>query len=124
LQKSKYPTVVIGAGMSGMLLGMRLKQAGLPFVIIEKRDGVGGTWYANQYPGLRVDVPSHAYSYSFIQDHKWPHLYSWQTDLLDYFRECFDRFGISDHVRFNVEVAGADCATRMARLKRCQLKRW
>jgi 4-hydroxyacetophenone monooxygenase len=108
LQKSKYPTVVIGAGMSGMLLGMRLKQAGLPFVIIEKRDGVGGTWYANQYPGLRVDVPSHAYSYSFIQDHKWPHLYSWQTDLLDYFRECFDRFGISDHVRFNVEVAGAD----------------
>ena len=74
--KAGCGTVIIGAGMSGILLGMRLKQAGLPFVIVEKRDGVGGTWYANQYPGLRVDVPSHAYSYSFLQDHKWPHLYS------------------------------------------------
>ena len=107
-QKTKFPTVVIGAGMSGLLLGMRLKQAGIPFIIVEKRDGVGGTWYANQYPGLRVDVPSHAYSYSFIQDRRWSHLYSWQTDLLDYFRDCYDRFGISDHVRFNVEVTGAD----------------
>lgn len=106
--KAEYPTLIIGAGMSGILLGMRLKQAGLPFVIVEKRDGVGGTWYANQYPGLRVDVPSHAYSYSFLQDHKWPHLYSWQTDLLAYFRKCFDRFGIADHVRFNTEVTGAD----------------
>jgi 4-hydroxyacetophenone monooxygenase len=107
-EKARVPTVIIGAGMSGMLLGMRLKQAGLPFVILEKTDGVGGTWYRNRYPGLRVDVPSHAYSYSFIQDHKWSHLYSWQPDLLDYFRECFERFDIADHVRFNVEVTGAD----------------
>ena len=107
-EKATVPTVIIGAGMSGMLLGLRLKQAGIPFVIIEKRDGVGGTWYANQYPGLRVDVPSHAYCYSFIQDREWPHLYSWQGDLLAYFRECFDRFGISENVRFNAEVAGAD----------------
>lgn len=106
--KAGCGTVIVGAGMSGILLGMRLKQAGLPFVIVEKRDGVGGTWYANQYPGLRVDVPSHAYSYSFLQDHKWPHLYSWQTDLLSYFRKCFERFDISDHLRFNTEVTGAD----------------
>jgi 4-hydroxyacetophenone monooxygenase len=106
--KAQCPTVIIGAGMSGILLGMRLKQAGIPFVIVEKRDGVGGTWYANQYPGLRVDVPSHAYSYSFLQDHKWSHLYSWQADLLGYFRKCFDRFGIADHVRFNTEVTGAE----------------
>lgn len=107
-QKARFPTVIIGAGMSGMLLGMRLKQAGLPFVILEKTDGVGGTWYRNQYPGLRVDVPSHAYSYSFIQDHTWPNLYSWQPELLAYFRECYHRFGIADHVRFNVEVTGAE----------------
>jgi 4-hydroxyacetophenone monooxygenase len=106
--KDRCPVLIIGAGMSGILLGMRLKQAGLPFVIVEKRDGVGGTWYANQYPGLRVDVPSHAYSYSFLQDHDWPHLYSWQTDLITYFRKCFERFGISDKVRFNTEVTGAD----------------
>ena len=117
MAKAQCPTVIIGAGMSGILLGMRLKQAGIPFVIVEKRDGVGGTWYANQYPGLRVDVPSHAYSYSFLQDHKWPHLYSWQTDLLGYFRKCFDHFGISDNVRFNTEVTGADWDEDLAEWK-------
>lgn len=107
-RKARYPVTVIGAGMSGMLMGLRLKQAGLPFVILEKNEGVGGTWFENRYPGLRVDVPSHAYSFSFIQDHDWSHLYSFQPDLLAYFRKCLDRFGIADHIRFGVEVTGAD----------------
>lgn len=107
-EKQDCPTVIIGAGMSGMLIGLRLKQAGLPFVILEKNPEVGGTWYENHYPGLRVDVPSHAYSFSFIQDHHWKHLYSFQPDLLDYFRMCLDRFGIADHVQYGVEVTGAD----------------
>jgi 4-hydroxyacetophenone monooxygenase len=36
--------LVIGAGMSGLLQGLRLKQAGIPFTIVEKNDSVGGTW--------------------------------------------------------------------------------
>jgi 4-hydroxyacetophenone monooxygenase len=107
-EKARYPVVIIGAGMSGMLLGLRLKQAGIPFTILEKNDSVGGTWYENHYPGLRVDVPSHAYSFSFIQDHRWRHLYSFQPDLLAYFRACLDRFGIAEHIRYGVEVTGAD----------------
>jgi 4-hydroxyacetophenone monooxygenase len=105
--KARFPVTVIGAGMSGMLIGLRLKQAGIPFVILEKNESVGGTWLENHYPGLRVDVPSHAYSFSFIQDHRWSHLYSFQPDLLAYFRKCADRFGIADHIRFGVEVTGA-----------------
>ncbi|MEZ5735435.1 MAG: NAD(P)/FAD-dependent oxidoreductase [Novosphingobium sp.] len=107
-EKQGCPVVVIGAGMSGMLMGLRLKQAGLPFVILEKNASVGGTWYENHYPGLRVDVPSHSYSFSFIQDHRWSHLYSYQPDLLSYFHKCRDRFGIGDHIRYGVEVTGAD----------------
>lgn len=106
--KESNSVIVIGAGMSGMLMGLRLKQAGLPFIIVEKNDSVGGTWYENQYPGLRVDVPSHAYSFSFIQDHEWSHLYSFQPDLLAYFRKCLDRFGIAKHIRYNTEVLGAE----------------
>jgi 4-hydroxyacetophenone monooxygenase len=107
-EKARCPVAVIGAGMSGMLAGLRLEQAGIPFVILEKNDSVGGTWYENHYPGLRVDVPSHAYSFSFIQDHRWSHLYSFQPDLLAYFRKCLDRFGIAAHIRYGVEVTGAD----------------
>jgi 4-hydroxyacetophenone monooxygenase len=51
--------------MSGLLAGIRLKEAGIPFTILEKNAGVGGTWYENTYPGCRVDVGNHFYSYSF-----------------------------------------------------------
>ena len=43
---------VIGAGMSGVLAGIKLKQAGHPFTIFEKADRVGGTWRENTYPCL------------------------------------------------------------------------
>lgn len=106
--KQAHPVIIIGAGMSGMLMGLRLKEAGIPFTILEKNDSVGGTWYENQYPGLRVDVPSHAYSFSFLQNHRWPNLYSKQPELLAYFRMCAERFGIMDNIRFGVEVSTLD----------------
>lgn len=105
--KARYPVLVVGAGMSGLLMGLRLKQAGIPFTIVEKNVSAGGTWFENQYPGLRVDVPSHAYSFSFTQDHPWPNLYSKQDELLRYFRGCVDRFGIADRIRYGLEVAEA-----------------
>ena len=57
--------VVIGAGMSGILAAIRLEEAGIPYTVVEKNDAVGGTWYENRYPGCRVDVANHFYSYSF-----------------------------------------------------------
>jgi 4-hydroxyacetophenone monooxygenase len=59
---SKMKVLIIGAGMSGLLAGLRLSQAGIPFEIIEKNADVGGTWLENSYPGCRVDNPSHLYS--------------------------------------------------------------
>jgi 4-hydroxyacetophenone monooxygenase len=105
--KARYPVLVIGAGMSGMLMGLRLKQAGIPFTIVEKNAGAGGTWFENRYPGLRVDVPSHAYSFSFTQDYPWPSLYSRQDELLRYFNLCVDRFGLAEHIRYGLEVTEA-----------------
>ena len=65
---------------------IRLKQAGVPFAIIEKNADVGGTWFENTYPGARVDVANAFYSYSFAQKIDWPKYFSPQGVLLDYFR--------------------------------------
>ncbi|HYD98391.1 MAG TPA: NAD(P)-binding protein, partial [Alphaproteobacteria bacterium] len=51
----KLKVLVIGAGMSGLLTGIRLTQAGVPFEIVDKNADVGGTWFENTYPGCRVD---------------------------------------------------------------------
>ena len=100
--------VIIGAGMSGVLAGHRLQQAGVPFTILDKNDDVGGTWLEAAYPGCRVDNPNHNYSYSFAQRHDWPGHYSSQPVLLEYFRSCADQFDVRRHVRFRSAVTGAD----------------
>ena len=103
-----FEVLVIGAGMSGLLAGHRLRQAGVPFTILEKDDDVGGTWWENQYPGCRVDNPNHNYSYSFAQKHDWPYHFSTQPVLHQYFRDCADAFGLRDGVRFRTEVLGCE----------------
>ena len=103
-----FRVVIVGAGMSGLLAAHRLRQAGVPFIIVEKNDDVGGTWFENVYPGCRVDNPNHTYSYSFAQRHDWPLHFSTQEVLLDYFRSCADSLGLREHVRFGTEVVVAE----------------
>jgi len=100
--------LVIGCGMSGLLAGVRLKQAGVPFEIIEKNDDVGGTWYENTYPGCRVDVPNHYYCYSFAPDHGFSEFFSRQPELHAYFRNVMCRHGVDEHVRWRTEVERAE----------------
>jgi 4-hydroxyacetophenone monooxygenase len=102
-----FEVLIIGAGMSGLLAAHRLQQAGVKFVIVEKNDDVGGTWYENKYPGCRVDNPNHNYSYAFAQRHDWPLHFSTQDVLLDYFQRCADIFALRDHIRFSTEVLDA-----------------
>lgn len=102
------PVVVIGAGMSGILAGIRLQENGIPYVIVEKNGGVGGTWYENTYPGCRVDVGNHFYCYSFEPNPDWSEFFARQPELRRYFEHCADKYGISPHIRFNTEVIGAE----------------
>jgi 4-hydroxyacetophenone monooxygenase len=96
--------LVIGAGMSGLLAAIRLEEAGLPYVVIEKNAGLGGTWYENTYPGCRVDVANHFYCYSFAPNHRWTEFFSQQGELRDYFERCASEHGVRPHIRFATEV--------------------
>jgi cyclohexanone monooxygenase len=52
----------VGAGFSGLVVGARLKEAGVrDFRLIDKAGGVGGTWYWNRYPGARCDTAAMIY---------------------------------------------------------------
>lgn len=105
--EAPFTVAVIGAGMSGLAAAHRLRQAGVVVTIFEKNADVGGTWFENIYPGCRVDVPNHLYSYSFAQTTDWPDFFSAQGSLLDYFRWCADELGLREHIRFSTEVVAA-----------------
>jgi 4-hydroxyacetophenone monooxygenase len=99
--------LVVGAGMSGILAGIRLSQAGIDYEIIEKNADVGGTWLENIYPGCRVDSSNHMYSYSFEPNHQWPQHFSPQPELLRYFQGVADRYDLRKKIRFETEVLEA-----------------
>ncbi len=100
--------IVIGAGMSGLLAGIRLQQAGIDFTILEKNADAGGTWFENTYPGCRVDNPNHMYSYSFEPNHDFPQFYSTQPVLLKYFKGIAEKYDLRKNIRFETEVAEAE----------------
>jgi 4-hydroxyacetophenone monooxygenase len=90
-----------------LLAGVRLKEAGIPFTIVEKNAGVGGTWWENSYPGARVDVGNHFYCYSFEPSDGWTEYFARQPELQAYFESVMRRHGIEQHVRWETEVLGA-----------------
>lgn len=102
-----FRVAIIGAGVSGICLGIKLKQAGIAFDIIEKNEDVGGTWLENHYPGCAVDTPNHFYQFSFEPNDDWPNYYSRQTAILDYLRHCADKYGLREHIRFGCEARSA-----------------
>jgi cation diffusion facilitator CzcD-associated flavoprotein CzcO len=96
---------IIGAGHSGICMGMKLKQAGIEdFVILEKAPSLGGTWRDNTYPGASCDAPSFLYSFSFAQKTDWSRRFAWQSELLAYSAECAVKYGLLPRCRFNAEV--------------------
>lgn len=99
---------IIGGGMSGLCMGIALRQAGLEdFVIYEKGANVGGTWWENIYPGVACDVPSHLYSYSFEPNPDWSHVYAPGAEIQAYFDRCADKYGLRPHIRLGQEVTSA-----------------
>ena len=102
-----FSVVIVGAGMSGLVAAHRLDQAGVPYTVFEKNSDVGGTWFENRYPGCRVDVPNHLYSYSFLQRPDWPQRFTEQHLLLDYFRDAADTLDLRKHIQFGAEVLDA-----------------
>ena len=99
-----FRVLVIGAGFSGIAMGAKLKEAGYDFVVIEKNDNVGGTWYENTYPGIAVDTPNHFYSYSFRMEPNWDHYFARGDEIQNYIEKCYAEMGIADHVRLEEQV--------------------
>lgn len=100
--------IIIGAGMAGVLAGIRLKAKGdEDFVIYEKGDKVGGTWRENSYPGLACDTPAHSYTYSFAYNPEWTSFYAPGPEIREYFDSMAKSYGIDKHIVFGAEIV--DC---------------
>ena len=100
-----YRVLVIGAGMSGVLAAIRLQQAGIDHLVVDKNPEIGGTWYENTYPGCQVDSANHLYNYIFEPNPQWPSYFSNRDSLFEYFHGIVDKYGIRDRARLATRVS-------------------
>lgn len=104
-----FRVIVMGAGMSGILAGIKLQEAGITnFTIYEKADRIGGTWRENTYPGLTCDTPSHHYTYSFERNPDWTRHLPPGAEIQTYFENVTQKYGVDKFIRFNEGIESAE----------------
>ncbi|CAF3679072.1 unnamed protein product [Rotaria sp. Silwood1] len=104
-QNNEYYVIIIGTGFSGLGMAIKMNELGMDnYILLERHSHIGGTWYANQYPGCACDVPSNLYSFSFEPYPKWSHYFSRQPEIAEYLEYCTDKYNIRRHIQFNTNV--------------------
>lgn len=107
-----YDAVVVGAGFSGLYQLHKLRdELGLKVRVLEKGDGIGGTWYWNRYPGSRCDSESYYYCFSFNkeieQEWEWTERYPEHPEIRRYLNFVADRLDLKRDIQLGTEVTGA-----------------
>jgi 4-hydroxyacetophenone monooxygenase len=99
-----YKVLVIGAGLTGLLAGIKLEEAGYGYQIFEKNSEIGGTWFENVYPGVGVDTPSHFYCYSFEPNPDWTYFHPRGAEMQAYLLRIADKYQLRRNIVFNTAV--------------------
>ena len=108
MNTNQYEQIIVGAGFSGLCMAIKLKEAGMNnFVILERNEHIGGTWYDNKYPGAACDVESHLYSFSFAPNPDWSRQFSPQEEILHYIEYCAERYQLTPHIRLHMNITSA-----------------
>jgi cation diffusion facilitator CzcD-associated flavoprotein CzcO len=95
---------IIGAGFSGIAAAVACQREGIEdFTIFDKETGLGGTWWANRYPGAEVDLESRVYSFSFAR-WDWARTHASREELQEYLEAVVDQFDLRPHLRLGEKI--------------------
>ena len=109
-----FDVIIIGAGLSGIGTAVRLQREcpDRDFILLERREAIGGTWDLFRYPGIRSDSDMHTLGYDFKP---------WEAEksiadgpsILSYVNETADEHRIRERIRFTQKLIAADwCSER------------
>ena len=100
----EFEAAIIGAGVGGIGAACQLRRAGIDdFVILERRADFSGTWIANTYPGVALDVPSTSYEFTFAPNH-WSRVFADGAEVREYCQRVARDYGLYERARFGVNV--------------------
>jgi cation diffusion facilitator CzcD-associated flavoprotein CzcO len=66
----RIKVIVIGAGISGIIAGIRFPQRipNLELIIYDKNEDIGGTWFENRYPGVACGMSPNLYISTLVSN--------------------------------------------------------
>jgi monooxygenase len=101
--------VIVGAGISGISAAWHLQDRcpNKSYVVLERRENLGGTWDLFKYPGIRSDSDMFTLGFRFKP---------WTSEkaiadgpsIMSYLKETVADSGIDKHIRYGHKVVGAD----------------
>src|SRR5512133_3128284 len=97
-------TIVIGAGPAGLAVGACLKQAKLPYIILEQSDKVGSAWHRH-YDRLHLHTDKSNSELPFVHYPKDYPRYPSRSQIVDYLDSYAEKLQLS--IRFNQAVYSA-----------------
>ena len=104
-----FDVLIVGAGISGISMAAHMKAMcpDLTFAMLERRDGLGGTWDLFRYPGVRSDSDMHSLGFRF---EPWIHdkAIADGEAIREYLHRIVAERGIDRHIRFGAKVISAD----------------
>lgn len=101
---------VVGAGIAGIVVGAKLREAGIPRIrLIDEAGGVGGTWYWNRYPGVMCDVESYIYMPMLEEmDYVPKNRYAFGDEILEHLEAIANKYDLVEDALFHVRVESSE----------------
>ncbi|MEM1390932.1 MAG: NAD(P)-binding domain-containing protein [Pseudomonadota bacterium] len=106
---------IIGAGCSGFTMAKRLKDHSIAYDCFEMSDNIGGNWYyknpnglSSCYQSLHIDTSKWRLAFEdYPVPEDWPD-FPHHSQLLQYFHDYVDHFGLRETITFNTAVTKAE----------------
>src|SRR6266487_2933913 len=99
-------TIVIGAGPAGLAVGACLKQANLPYIILEQNDKVGSAWHSH-YDRLHLHTDKRNSELPFVSYPKDYPRYLSRAQVVEYLDSYAEKLQLN--IRFNQQVISTSC---------------
>lgn len=104
---ANFLVTIVGAGFSGIIAAIQLDRLGIPFRIVERQSGIGGTWELNDYPEARVDITTFLYQYKFVKNYPWKSFFATRDELKEYIDHVVDEYDLRERIELDTSVTAA-----------------
>ena len=103
-----FDVLIVGAGISGIDAAYHLKTRlpGKTFAVIERADGLGGTWRTHLFPGIRTDSDLYTFGYGWKP---WMgKTLASAEEITAYLEEAVEEQALAPFIRYGVALIAAD----------------